>query len=1642
MLKYLVLLVFLLLQMTGLHAHNNHGGEKHVSHDHHSDIDHDHHHHHHHDHDHDHHSDIDHDHHHHHDHDHDHHDDHDHHVSDHSGGHHRVAYKTYNDNGHHAPRHRVAYKSYDDDDDDDTVGYQKRARKYKNKRNKRIDTGNVGVTTTTNVDINNAGISSNSEFNNAGATTMDNSNAGATSNSEFNNAGATTAGNSNAGATSNVEFNNAGATTTAGNSNAGVVTRPRSRPGTGGVNRPTTNGATGVVNQPTTAGTTTTGGVNQPTTAGTTTTGGVNQPTTGTTGTTTTTTGGVIRPTAGTTGTTTTSGVIRPTTGTTGTTTTTTGGMIRPTTGTTGTTTTTTGGVIRPTTGTTGTTTTTTGGVIRPTTGTTGTTTTGGVIQPTTGTTGTTTATGGVIRQPTTTPTPTPKVTPPTPTPKVILPTPTPKVTTPTTTPTPTPKPTATTTTVAKPAPAPAPAQTPSIGQTIVTMIPTIAISAGISSLITHYLFPAKPAVAAVPTPQPLIQTVPTDPTVTQPISSLSDTWGIYQEGSQVPVATYTGDGIVTVSNGQVAIQSVADPSQAPIIWSDISGESTYYVGGNNYYSSLVMQDGSVFSADMTGGGMMKISASSAQVINPSGAATAGISNAGVVNDFMIPGSVPDTANAIIIGSSPEQTVQTWTMTQKVVDANGIVTSEPITLLAPDGTAITQFSGQYAIFNDPSGSTIVQSIPSLSNPVDSTIGMFKGTISVQSTSDVTVTSVAQGGNAFSTNVLAEGSHVQFSSELSSITVTNPSGSVVQFLSPRVDYVIPGVAEGQNGIIVGMSPDASTSWTATYASPYNDLFEIPYNGQAMIYTNGQGQTIIQPIATLSNPNVPPALVIDSPSGVIVTSDSSAVITTVRTGDPIATTLMPSGGNVQVSPSVIELQGANQNVVSSFSFGADGSLSNGFVIPESFAEAGNGMIVGSAPGQTVETWKLIDSAGNQVMITPDGTFTGQYAIFNDGAGNTVVQSLDGASVDFITSSKLTLVPAEGSSVTTTSVTMGLDPINTNVIQAGTRVEFTGASTTVETIVTKPSAIAGQESVEYVTQSLSSGVDYVLPAGAQGNSGMIVGLSPDAPGAYTITYVDANGVGQSIGFNGQAAIYVDPATGNTVFQTVPTLSNPASTTIITPSPITVTTGTQGTVVDSIVVTPLQNGVAAPLQAGSNTISSSVEIGRDAISVNGNTVITPELPNIVAPPTPVTVDPASFTSSVGTDGLTLTDGVSSVTIDASGSTITGVTQSGASVEILADGTSKVVANGMETLIGPDGVVTVTDLSGNIITGAAADSATAAAVIEVETITQIAGSASSATIPATAAINSIDSALAAAEVASTAAETASVAAAADAAAIAAAEAATATAVEVGAVTAVEGAIVAGAEIAADVGIVDTIIAVAEVAAVACFKMSSKVTMADGTKKILQDVAAGDMVLSGKTWKPVMVLFTDRNIRKNFRYVGFNGMSPFVTEEHTFITEHDKRLSLYPEMSIRQKHWDHHEMQTMTNGSIVFSLGKPMLIYNISVHHIAEEMVGNLITSDHSYIVNDISVNDDFPHIEKHPLIALRIFEMVRLMIKDGVNKIDRHLHKYVDMVRNKPFDNASFEENLPSFLELCAKNQHIVTMADTLWRILFHKLH
>jgi hypothetical protein len=220
-----------------------------------------------------------------------------------------------------------------------------------------------------------------------------------------------------------------------------------------------------------------------------------------------------------------------------------------------------------------------------------------------------------------------------------------------------------------------------------------------------------------------------------------------------------------------------------------------------------------------------------------------------------------------------------------------------------------------------------------------------------------------------------------------------------------------------------------------------------------------------------------------------------------------------------------------------------------------------------------------------------------------------------------------------------------------------------------------------------------------------------------------------------------------------------------------------------------------------------------------------------------------------------------------------------------------------------------------------------------------------------------------------------------------------------------------------------------------CFLPDTLVSMADGSQKRIDEIEAGDFVLSGRDLQPVQVMFVDSMPFKRGQLIGVNSVKPFFTWNHTLMGPEGVRMAAHPELAQSTKHWD--KVTQLDEGStlLMVDMIDPHSSRKIRVDTIHrrvvddEIIVHNLVTSDHTFVANGFCVYDDFPEIEKHPVAALRLVKALQLVMS-GVN-----ITHAVAQVRELSVNLEDFDDSLAAFFETAAISPQIVRVADELWK-------
>lgn len=219
-----------------------------------------------------------------------------------------------------------------------------------------------------------------------------------------------------------------------------------------------------------------------------------------------------------------------------------------------------------------------------------------------------------------------------------------------------------------------------------------------------------------------------------------------------------------------------------------------------------------------------------------------------------------------------------------------------------------------------------------------------------------------------------------------------------------------------------------------------------------------------------------------------------------------------------------------------------------------------------------------------------------------------------------------------------------------------------------------------------------------------------------------------------------------------------------------------------------------------------------------------------------------------------------------------------------------------------------------------------------------------------------------------------------------------------------------------------------------CFVPEALVAMADGSQKRLDEVRAGEWVRSGRTGEPVMVLFVHVTEVSDFHLIGFDDWAPFATSSHTFLGVDKPRVCVDVEQAVMDKKWNPNDMGVMEEGCRVYQLTDlsltPYSIRRIHHHCLDGSILYDIFTTDHSFIVNGFAVHDDFPEIERHPQVALRILHILTELMQTHTTVVSE---EQIDRAREVPVSDAIDDEQMQLSLELLT-HPELQQVADTLW--------
>lgn len=240
-----------------------------------------------------------------------------------------------------------------------------------------------------------------------------------------------------------------------------------------------------------------------------------------------------------------------------------------------------------------------------------------------------------------------------------------------------------------------------------------------------------------------------------------------------------------------------------------------------------------------------------------------------------------------------------------------------------------------------------------------------------------------------------------------------------------------------------------------------------------------------------------------------------------------------------------------------------------------------------------------------------------------------------------------------------------------------------------------------------------------------------------------------------------------------------------------------------------------------------------------------------------------------------------------------------------------------------------------------------------------------------------------------------------------------------------------------------------------CFIAETLITMANGLKKPISTIKKGEEVLSAKSFKPVKVLVVDDMNKLGYRnLIGFNGIKPFVTEDHCFInpTNNNNRLTFNLEKSMGAKHWKN--ATEIQEGIELINENSIRKVKDITkIVRDKDLRVYDLITEDHSYIANGYGVYDDFPEIEKYQFKSLVILEICKLVQDrqfDSRDKIYKLLPEFywnnvnraINTVKEFDITPEFFKARFDEFIKLVDKKKQILYLGAALWKQYLPKIN
>lgn len=233
-----------------------------------------------------------------------------------------------------------------------------------------------------------------------------------------------------------------------------------------------------------------------------------------------------------------------------------------------------------------------------------------------------------------------------------------------------------------------------------------------------------------------------------------------------------------------------------------------------------------------------------------------------------------------------------------------------------------------------------------------------------------------------------------------------------------------------------------------------------------------------------------------------------------------------------------------------------------------------------------------------------------------------------------------------------------------------------------------------------------------------------------------------------------------------------------------------------------------------------------------------------------------------------------------------------------------------------------------------------------------------------------------------------------------------------------------------------------------CFSGDSIVTMGDGSFKRISEVKVGDRVMSGKSKESVKVIALFTELIEKDKLFGMNGIAPFATTDHCFLTPSHKFSCISTEFVIQKEHKNENDVVKLEEGTELVMKDVPVLVNKITYQDMTMFNVYNILTEDGSYVVNDFSVSDGFPDIYSHPIVAQGIITILlslgqELDAYDGKNKKTSELFNcYKHNISFSMDESPSVENAISTFFELTQKHENYIKIAFDLWQESFHDFY